>query len=622
LFAKPEFKQFKIAFAFIFVYAIAHLYLHWQSPLGLTPVLDGAENVLLADRIFSGTLPNEPFYRAMLYPAYLAVFRFLGFAVEDLHSLAAISGVFFHFLNSILVAFITWKLWKNWRSALAAMLIYGLYPPALFFAVDPLDITMALFFLSLYFALLFEGIDRQKSFLFFIAGLALGVGTVLRANILPAAAASFYLLFKKDQRKHGVITLLALLLPILAGAGVNFLHSGQFRLLPWQGAFNLYSANHADANGKYFQQTIILPDRDLGRNPARMESEILYFKQTGKAAPYEIDAFNRHWRQKTFASISQHPMKFLKLSGKKIYYLFNNFEQYNNKTFAFHKQQSPVLRYNPLCFGLILILAALTLINHADTDTKKQNLLLTAMLFLALGILAFYVSARFRILLIPGLIASAGGFFSLRIDQIRSKQNLALAILLAFITFSGFFNAADLSTFNSDRLLLAHASARLRMDNEVINWTNSVLKEQPDNIIAMRLKIVSFTNLALSGKFSDEKAWSQVTDELEYLERMQIHFADTLFLAGCKAFRIDNDIEQAGKFWQQGLEKSEQKDLFIAVMIMTKLRPADHSLLEPAQNSPILWYALVISGLAEKEDSNRYRTNARAIKFLLGLRED
>ena len=34
--------------------------------------------------------------------------------------------------------------------------------------------------------------------------------------------------------------------------------------------------------------------------------------------------------------------------AKKIYFLFNDFEQYNNKTYAVQKALSPVLKFNPL----------------------------------------------------------------------------------------------------------------------------------------------------------------------------------------------------------------------------------------------------------------------------------
>jgi hypothetical protein len=42
--------------------------------------------------------------------------------------------------------------------------------------------------------------------------------------------------------------------------------------------------------------------------------------------------------------------------ARKAYALLNNWEQYNNKTYAFHKALSPWLSWNPLCWGLLLVL--------------------------------------------------------------------------------------------------------------------------------------------------------------------------------------------------------------------------------------------------------------------------
>src|SRR6185312_15973347 len=48
-------------------YACGHLGWYLGTPLGRVPVLDERENLTLADAIFRGTLPAEPFYRASGY---------------------------------------------------------------------------------------------------------------------------------------------------------------------------------------------------------------------------------------------------------------------------------------------------------------------------------------------------------------------------------------------------------------------------------------------------------------------------------------------------------------------------------------------------------------------------
>ena len=58
--------------------------------------------------------------------------------------------------------------------------------------------------------------------------------------------------------------------------GVNAALSGEFRVLPWQGAFNLWAANRPGAHGRYFEQFARVASYAEGTNPARLESERLY----------------------------------------------------------------------------------------------------------------------------------------------------------------------------------------------------------------------------------------------------------------------------------------------------------------------------------------------------------
>jgi 4-amino-4-deoxy-L-arabinose transferase-like glycosyltransferase len=612
-------RVFKWLIGLISLYALGYLFCYWQTPVGQTPVLDGAENVLLADKIFSDTLAREPFYRAMLYPAFLAIFRFLGFAVEDINSIAAISGIMLHVLNSIIAGFIALFLWKNQRSMFLAMLLYGFYPVALHFAADPLDITMAIFFLSASFLMLLAAINNNDRRLFALSGLLLGTGSVLRANMLPAAGILVLLLPHINWRRGALMALGGLLLPVLLGGLLNYMHSGRFLLMPWQGAFNLYAANYQQANGKYFKQTILLPDRDLSRNPARMESEIIFSKDHPNKTSYTVEEFNSYWHHQTIKAIKSDPGAWLKLMGKKIYYLFNNYEQYNNKTYSFYKQLSPVLKYNPLGFGILLILSILALVNlKRDINLK---LLLQAITLLSMGILAFYVSARFRILLLPFVVALAAGCAHLNKPQLLSRKSLIAIILTAFITFSGFFAAADTSTWNSDRLLLAHASSRINDYAGQIHWADEVLNNDPQNLQAIRLKLVGFTNLALMGKFTNQQQWQQVAPQIGYLKKHEMFFTDTLFLGGSYFFSVENQGATAEKLWRLGLENSQQKDLFHAALIIAGFENADETMFETAQSSPLLWYALHHAGLVAAGDDPSLKVNAAAIKFLFNLNQ-
>ena len=633
----------KLTFALIIVYGLLYLLYFWQTPLGQMPVLDGSENFALAHQIAFGSLPKEPFFRSMLYPALLAIPCALGFE-DELFCIASLTGIIFHFFSSIFIFLIVKNLWKNDKAALLSSLIYGLYPPAVYFAAEPLDITLAISFMlsALYFY--FLSIDKNEKKYFALSGISLGISGLLRSNVLPFTI--IYIIYpiaiwyqqKKalstpkesdDQKdssnkdsvklaiKNTLISLFTFSIVILSGSIIGYIHSGDFKLLPWQGAANFYSANNTRANGKFFKHSVYVADRKVGTNPTRAEAEYIYFKETGIKYPFNISEFNKFWIKKSFAEISANPTFFITLTLKKVYYLFNNYEQYNNKTFSFHKSITPSLRYNPNCFGFLLILFFLSLFNLKDiTDRSKIYTLLTGIIALSGGVIAFYVSARFRLPLASLLTIVGAGIF--RFDsKIINNKNIILVIVVSFLTFSTFFEAADTRTWKDDRLLNAFACSRLGLDEEQFLWANRVLEEEPDNLQAIRLKMVAFTNLALSGRLTDNKEWQKVEKELKFLSKNNLYFNDTVFLSACYAWKIENNKEKARLLWTNGGAESLQPELFKACLIYSGLLEPNESDEKMAQLVPLLFASL--KGKANRTNVNKadIEKAQKALKFLI-----
>ena len=634
----------KLAFSLIIAYGLFYLFYFWQTPLGQMPVLDGSENFLLASQIASGSLPHEPFFRSMLYPALLSIPCILGFE-EDLFCIASLSGIIFHFINSLLIFFIVHNLWKNRKASIIACLIYGFYPPAVFFAAEPLDTTISITFMLGALFFFFIAIDKNEKKYFITTGLLIGISALFRSNVLPFAI--IYLIFpltkyygkrslldKSESKnflqdstvKNSLLSIFVLVFMLIVGGIVCYLHSGEFRLLPWQGASNLYSANSMNANGKYYKHTVYIPNRPAGTNPARAEAEYLYFKETKQKPPLNLNDFNRFWLRKTFSEILSNPSHWISLTLKKTYFLFNNYEQYNNKTFSFHKSITAALHYNPLCFGILIILFFLSLINlvnHKKELTPYESkykliALFAGMLTLSLGIIAFYVSARFRIPLASLIIIFSSYLFTLKKEVILSFKNYIIVILSAFLTFSSFFDASNTSTYKEDRLLNAFACSRLGLDEEQILWADRVLEEDPQNLQAIRLKIVGFTNLVLSGNITDSKAWEKVSKELDFLSKNKLFFNDTILLSGCYAWKIENHPEKAHILWTNGGAESTQPELFQACLIYTELVAPNDADIKLAYFNPLIAAALKKEGFLNiKTDNNEIEKAQKAFKFLI-----
>ena len=95
--------------------------------------------------------------------------------------------------------------------------------------------------------------------------------------------------------------------------------------------------------------------------------------------------------------------------ARKAYALLDNWEQYNNKTFAFHKARSPWLRWNPICWGALLVLGVAGAARLGAESPRAARALAAVAAAVAASILLFFVSARFRLPLAAVLAVLAGG---------------------------------------------------------------------------------------------------------------------------------------------------------------------------------------------------------------------
>lgn len=552
------------------LYGGLHLLWYWQTPLGMVAVLDERENIDLARQIASGTLPAEPFYRAMGYPLVLSLFPALGLPAP-LHALAATAlGLALHVINSILVALLAHRLFRESSgAALLAGSVHALNPVLLHYATQILDGTLATsgFLLGLW-CLLASANERMggdsrstpskapdlKSTC--LAFLFWSVAALIRPQflvLLPAAPVFWLVVFGRPagrQARDFALGLMVAAAPwILLGLAQQRI-SGEFRLLPTQGAYNLWVSNGPGADGRFFVQTVHLPLTDTHQNPAWRESRILYERETGKPAD-SIDEVNAYWSERLRSAVTADPLAWLGLIGRKTYYLLNDFDAYNNKTYAFHKARSPWLAPNPLGWGVLLVAGAL---GWAVLATRNPRVAIGVAIVcgvIGAGIVLTLVSGRFRTPLTVVLCILGGGLTQL---GWLKKRHLPWVIggtaVTALLTFSGFFNARDTRTYLQDHLLLA-ASA-VETGDDVLAWqeAGAALSLAPGDRDALAWRVTAGFNLLISERLepASAEAWHQAATQLLTSDNLT-HPPAVIAIAGLSRWR-DSSPEQALSLWR------------------------------------------------------------------------
>lgn len=550
------------------------------DPLGQAPVLDARENLAWAQLIREGGLPEDPLYRALLYPLVLS-----WFPAASLPAAASVFGLMLHLCSAVLVGLIARRLWRYDTAAWLAGLLYAVYPVALYFAGQVLDITLAttLFLGGVYLLLNRRGATcdaragsvpgpRRASLLRqaqslrqvtplrgyavpLVGGILGGLAVLARPNFLPAVLCfPVVLLFAKSRPWKASLSVACGIALMLALQGlVNLRLSGEFRLLPWQGAYNLYAANREGANGKYYTQRLAFDDVPAGANTTRMESEIYYRYATKDEAPMTVDAMNAFWRKKLVESIAEDPARWLGLMARKSFYVFNNWEQYNNLTYAYHKARWPLLAWNPLGWGVLLLVACAGLVvgYRESSRTAFYGLALLGLAHAA-GLLLFFVSARFRLPLAPLLCVAAGGcaFWPQHAFSPRQKGYLLAGLAgLALLSFGNWFHAKDRATYIQDELLLAVASSQAGEDAQALDLARAVLAREPDRAEAQRLEVTSLFNLWLVD--GESFYWLELGESLQATES---EGAAVAFIRGVYHWR-ELQPDEALATWQSAVDQ-------------------------------------------------------------------
>lgn len=540
--------------------------LHYsETPLGLSPALDNRQTLELARSMATGELAQEPFHRAPLYPYLLSLPLRVGFDYNYLPLFARLTNLLALACITLCASQIALRLWKSNVALWTSGLLVGLNPVLLFFAGDAFDIlpATAIFCIALVQLQAWHSHPSAKRALYI--GLLLALATALRSHFLPLAIAWPCVALARSRTHRIRNSLLSCIGPalgfILLGIA-NLQVAGEFRMMPWQGAYNLWAGNGPEANGRIYAQRIHVQFDKGYDNPAKLESIQLYEQETGRDAPHEISEMNHFWIQRSLTHILEHPVDWLSLMLRKAYYFLNTYEQYDNKTYGFHRQYYPLLNWNPIHWGMLLVLAVSGCLVGLHEQQSRRYMVAAIVIFAvyAAGTIAFYTSNRFRIPMLPILCILAAGnlhfVHAWRTSRGLWKGTLITCIALSCcITYSTWHQVNDTNTWTEDMALLANANLRIGDDAAAIDWAERALQRAPQRHDLRALIVQAHFNQWALATMPEELTRQRAHQLLNEALPVQNHHASVQTIVAIYYWKLGH-TEQALGIWQQQRQES------------------------------------------------------------------
>jgi len=406
----------------ILPYSDSSYYFNWARDIAAGDILGG----------------SRVFMKWPLYGFFLAgLFRVFGESIALVYALQFMLGA----LTGVLVYFIGSVMFNRAVGFIAALfyLSYGLflyYEGALIYTALSLFLNCLLFLYFLYIS------RRPVRGGLFWAGIFSGFCALAQANIiLFAPLAAVWALW---QRRSSFGANLYAMLLFFAGlsivlgisAGRNYIVEKDAVLITGHLGVNFYLGNNPEATGLFYNPEYLAPDQESMFRDARIIAEL---KAGRRLKTSEVSNF---WLNKSLAFIKSGPKAFTRLVLKKIIYLFVPLEPNHDAEFYLIKDKVRALRL--LSPDLRYILPFFIVGAFLGLKQFKKNALVYFMLAaLSVSIVIFFVSTRYRLMLVPFMSLLAGlAVFSIWQAAVNKKYPAA-ALLCGWVIFAyALFNYA------------------------------------------------------------------------------------------------------------------------------------------------------------------------------------
>ena len=386
-----------------FALRLLYIFQSQRSPFYDFPLVDAKTYTQAAAAMALGHFGDQPFWQPPLYPHFLGA----------LYALFEPSFTLPRLVQAALGATLCLLIFRLGRifSPTVGYLAAGLaacYGPFIFFEAELLPPILALLLnLLALWALLWAAGGRTQRLL--LPGFLFGLSALCVANVLAfVPVAALWLVWMRRGRFAGVaVLLLGTALAIAPVTLRNYYVSGDWVLISSNAGLNFYIGN----NAQYDETVAIQP------GPAWLELTARPRVEAGVTQPSAQSGF---FFAEAWDFIRQQPVAYLKLLLYKLYLFWHGDEIGRNQDLYFARQYAPLLqvllwKYGvAFPFGLLAPLALVGLgLSYRNGLLRRPEPLLFA-LFVGtymLTVVAFFISARYRLPVIPILLifAAYGG---------------------------------------------------------------------------------------------------------------------------------------------------------------------------------------------------------------------
>jgi 4-amino-4-deoxy-L-arabinose transferase-like glycosyltransferase/Flp pilus assembly protein TadD len=402
------------------------------------------------------------FHSSPFYPYFLAgIFKVFG---ENLFVVRLIQ-ILIGSLNCILVYQLTRNISGNRRGPpVLAGSFAALYGTFVFFDADLLMISLVLFFTCVSILALVTADERHRSqgaadggvekenaprrgnaggrrpvspfVLFFVGGVSLGLAGLGKPNVLLFAPFAFWWILAGFGRKAirgrwraGFVFAAGAVIAVAPITARNTVVARDLVLVSSNAGVNFYIGNNSEATGIFF----LPPSSGLDNARLYRSSRAAAEAATGRSdlKPSEVSRF---WTGEGFGFIKNEPARALKLLGRKFLLFWNHYEIPNHHNKAFVETYfTPTLGFLPLGFRIVapLAIAGIVFLLFGTVSRGASHLYFAFVLVYMVSLMPFFVTARYRLPVVPFLIVFAAVSVFGVYDAFRRRLYRWLAVALA-----------------------------------------------------------------------------------------------------------------------------------------------------------------------------------------------